>query len=148
VTTREATHEDHLRYLELCLAFNRSDLAGPHLQGLLKAAPADPDYLRLQVRMVRGTGSPAEAIVAAREWVRARPEDPEALFALGTSKTGSTIEEERARAAVSSGGSRSAKDPSGIHRSTSWLPAPSSTTRDATSCWSRSPGAPTGGPRS
>ena len=97
LTTPEATREDHLRYLELCLAFNRSDLAGPHLQGLLKAAPTDPDYLRLQVRMVRSTGSPAEAIVAAREWVKARPEDPEALFALGTFKTGSTIEEERAR---------------------------------------------------
>ncbi len=97
LTTPSATHEDHLRYLDLCLAFNRSDLAGPHLQGLLKTAPTDPDYLRLQVRMVRGTGSPTEAIVAAREWVKARPEDPEALFALGTFKTGSTIEEERAR---------------------------------------------------
>lgn len=29
--------------------------------------------------------------------MRARPQDPEALFALGTFKTGSTIEEERAR---------------------------------------------------
>lgn len=97
LTTREATHEDHLRYLDLCLVFNRSDLAGPHLQGLLKSAPTDPDYLRLQVRMVRATGSPADAIVAASEWVKARPEDPEALFALGTFKTGSTTEEERAR---------------------------------------------------
>lgn len=97
VATPEATREDHLGYLEACAAFNRNDLAAPHLQGLLKTAPTDPDYLRLQVRIVRGTGSLAEAIVAAREWVRARPEDPEALFALGTFKTGSTIEEERAR---------------------------------------------------
>ena len=96
MTTREATHEDHLRYLELCLAFNRSDLAGPHLQGLLKTDPADPDYLRFHVRWVRDTGSLAEAIAAARGWVRVRSEDPEAQFALGSFLSGAVSAEERA----------------------------------------------------
>lgn len=96
LTTLEATHEDHLRYLELCLAFNRSDLAGPHLQGLLKTDPTDPDYLRFHVRWVRDTGSLAEAIAAARGWVRVRSEDPEAQFALGSFLSGAVSAEERA----------------------------------------------------
>lgn len=96
VATPEATREDHLGYLDACAAFNRSDLAGPHLQGLLKTAPTDPDYIRFHVRWVRNTGSLAEAIAAARGWVRIRPEDQEAQFALGSFLSGAVSAEERA----------------------------------------------------
>ena len=96
LTTPEATREDHLGYLDACAAFNRTDLAGPHLQGLLKTDPTDPDYLRFHVRWVRDTGSLAEAIAAARGWVRVRSEDPEAQFALGSFLSGAVSAEERA----------------------------------------------------
>ncbi len=96
LTTPEATREDHLGYLDACAAFNRSDLAGPHLQGLLKTDPIDADYLRFHVSWVRDTGSLAEAIAAARGWVRVRSEDPEAQFALGSFLSGAVSAEERA----------------------------------------------------
>lgn len=79
----EATVQDHLGYAELAVSFNRADIAGPELRSLIATNRTDPALLRLYVRFLRNTDSPAAAILAARFWLENLPSSDEAELTLG-----------------------------------------------------------------
>ena len=90
-----STRQDLLKYLELCLNFNRTDIVVPQLESLLATNRNDSELLRLYVRAVQASAPPAAAIQAGRIWLNNRPDDEEAQLALGTMLTGSPQAEER-----------------------------------------------------
>ena len=92
----EATYEDHLGYAELAVNFNRADIAGPELRGLLKTNRTDEALFRLFLRHLRNTDSPAAAIVGARFWLESFPNSEEAEMTLGLLLSASPDAEERA----------------------------------------------------
>lgn len=91
-----ATRQDLLDYLDLCLNFNRTDLANPQLEGMLATNRDDPDLLRLWVRSLHSSATPLQAVQAARHWLEVRPADDEAQFTLGMLLNGSRDADERA----------------------------------------------------
>jgi tetratricopeptide (TPR) repeat protein len=94
--TPEATRQDLLQYLDLCLNFNRTDITGPQLEGMLATNRDDPDLLRLWVRSLHASATPSQAVAAARHWLEVRPADDESQFTLGMLLNGSTNADERA----------------------------------------------------
>ncbi len=90
-----STRQDLLKYLELCLNFNRTDIVVPQLESLLATNHNDPDLLRLYVRALQAGAPPAAALQAGRIWLNNRPGDEEAQLALGTMLIGSPQTEER-----------------------------------------------------
>lgn len=83
LATPEGTRADLLAYLDLCLNFNRTDIAVPQLESLLATNRDDPELLRLYVRSLHASAAPSLAIQAARHWLEIRPADDEAQFTLG-----------------------------------------------------------------
>ena len=92
----EGTYEDHLGYAELAVMFNRADIAGPELRGLLKTNRTDEALCRLYLRHLRNTDSPAAAILGARFWLESFPNSEEAEMMLGLLLSAASDANERA----------------------------------------------------
>ncbi len=89
VRSSAATWQDRLDYIQMALDFNRVDLSGAEIAGILKTNRTDPAFLRLMVRHFQALGDPDKAIMVAGEWLAKEPTKPEAELTLGMLLAGS-----------------------------------------------------------